>query len=88
MAERTNAMNRKLKVLALCSYLISLAIFMFSYVLYHYLSPTGGFTAVYQAVPAKPMVTYLFAIWGVTFLFASVMSLLVAWIFFPVDKSK
>jgi hypothetical protein len=43
------------------------------------------FSAQWQPEPGKPFITLLFGIWGVTFLFASVMSLLVSWIFYPKD---
>lgn len=75
-------MKKKCTVLSLCSFAIALAIFLFAYFLYHYASPHGGFTAVFQDTPAKPMITWLFAIWGVHFLFAGVMSLLIGHIFF------
>ena len=75
-------MRKKFNRLALWSFLISLAIFIFSYILYHYTLPDGGFTAICQAEPGKPMVTWLFAIWGTHFLFASVISLVIGRIFF------
>ena len=75
-------MRKKCNVLALWTGLISLAIFVIAYVLFHYLSPDGGFTAVFQETPAKPVVTLLVGVWGVLFLFASVMSLLIGNIFF------
>ena len=74
-------MRRKCNILALWSFVLALAVFLCSYILYHYTLP-GGFTAAWQPEPGKPMVTWLFAIWGVMFLFASVMSLLVGKIFF------
>ena len=49
--------------------------------LYHHLGP-DGFTAIRRTEPLKPMVTWLFAIWGTHFLFAGFMSLLVGHIFF------
>ena len=49
--------------------------------LYHHLGP-DGFTAIRRSEPYKPMITWLFAIWGTQFLFAGVMSLLVGKIFF------
>lgn len=79
-------MRKKCNTLALWSFVLALAIFVFSYVLYHYTLPGGFFTAVWQPTPGKPMVTWLFAIWGVLFLFASVMSLLVGRIFFSNEK--
>lgn len=76
-------MRKKCNTLGLWSCLIALAIFVFTYILFHYLSPDGGFTAVFQETAAKPFVTLLFGIWGVMFLFAGVMSLLVGKLFFP-----
>ena len=75
-------MRKKFNCLAIWSFILCLAIYVFSYILYHHLSPDGGFTSVYQAVPAKPMVTFLFGVWGVCFHFAGVMCLLIGHIFF------
>lgn len=50
--------------------------------MYHYMMPDGSLTEVFQTVPGKPLVTLLFAIWGVMFLFAGVMSLLIGRIFY------
>ena len=75
-------MRKKCNILALCSLVIALGIFAFTFYLYHYCLPDGSFTNVYQTTPGKPWVTFLFGIWGVTFLFASVMSALIGRIFF------
>ena len=75
-------MKRKCGILSAWCFVLSLAIFVFTYVLYHYMLPTGAFTPVWQSEPGKPFVTLLFGIWGVTFLFASVMSLLIGAVFF------
>lgn len=80
-------MNAKLKKMALCSFVLAVCIYLFSYVLYHHLDPAGGFTAVYQSIPAKPMVTAFFAIWGVMHQFAAVTCLLIARIIYP-NKDK
>ena len=74
-------MRKKCNILAIWSFALALCIFVFSYMLYHHLGP-NGFTAIFQAAPIKPMVTWLFAIWGTHFLFAGVMCLLVGKIFF------
>lgn len=75
-------MKKKCNMLSLCCFVLALAIFVFTYFLYHYGLPDGGFSSVFHETPAKPFVTLLFGIWGVTFLFASVMSLLIGQIFF------
>ena len=75
-------MRKKFNILSLCSFALALGIFAFSFYLYHFVAPDGAFTTIWQPEPGKPMVTLLFGIWGVTFLFASVMSLLIGAIFF------
>ena len=79
-------MRKKFNILALLSFAISLAIFVFTFYLYHYLGTEGHFVSLYQETPTKPFITLLFGIWGVTFLFASVMSLLIGNLFFPKGK--
>ena len=75
-------MRKKFNILSLCSFALALRIFAFTFYLYHFVTPDGAFTTVWQPEPGKPMITLLFGIWGVTFLFASVMSLLIGAIFF------
>ena len=75
-------MRKKCNILAWVSLVLALGIFAFTFYLYHYCLPDGTFTVVFQTGPGKPMITYLFGVWGVTFLFASVMSALVGRIFF------
>ena len=79
-------MRQKCKKLSAWSFALALSIFIFSYILYHYTLPGGAFTTVWQPEPGKPLVTLLFAVWGVMFLFAGVMSLLVGRIFFGKEK--
>lgn len=55
-------MRKKCNTLALWSFAIALAIYVFTYFLYHYLSPDGCFTTVFQETAAKPFVTLLFGI--------------------------
>lgn len=76
-------MNRKLKKLAVWCFLLALVIFAVTYVMFHYMTPEGTLTMVRQEGAGKPFVTLLFGIWGVLFLFGSVMSLLAARIVFP-----
>ena len=75
-------MKKKWNTLAWISLILALAIFAFTYLLFHHLSPDGGFTAVFQEQASKPMVTLLFGVWGTMFLFAGVMSRLVGRICF------
>ena len=79
-------MKKRLTIFAICSFILALLIFIWSYVLYHYTLPTGGFTTQWQPAPAKPLVTELFAILGVGFLFCSLASLLARVVFFADKK--
>ena len=78
-------MKKKLSLLSLVCFVLSLVIFVRTFDIYHHLTADFVFSAQWQPEPGKPFVTLLFGIWGVTFLFASVMSLLVSWIFYPKD---
>ena len=75
-------MRKKCNILAWCSLALALGIFVFTWYIYHYWLADGSFTTVYQTTAGKPLITFLFGIWGVTFLFAGVMSALVGRIFF------
>ncbi len=79
-------MRKKLKTLSFWSFLLAILIFAFDYVLFHYMTPSGAFTTVFQEEAGKPLVTLLFGIWGVLFLFSGVMSLLIAHIFYPAGE--
>ena len=79
-------MRKKCMILGVVSFVLALAIFVWTFYLYHYLSPEGVFTPMVREAPGKPFITYLFGIWGVTFLFASVMSVLIGLIFYPKEK--
>ena len=74
-------MRKKCYTLAFWSFLTALAIYIFTFYLFHYFGP-DGFGTVYYETPTKPFVTLLFGIWGVTFHFASVMCLFIGKIFF------
>lgn len=79
-------MKKKCNILALCSFVIAIAIFIFTFYLFHYLGPEGNFEPICHVTPEKPFVTLLFGVWGVCFLFAGVMSWLVGMIFFSKEK--
>ena len=78
-------MKRKFKTLSLWSFVLAMAIFVFSYFLYHYVTPEGAVSMVFQPKPGKPLLTELWAILGVMFLFSSILSAMIARIFFS-DK--
>ena len=61
--------------MAIVSFTIALAIYAFTYYLYHYLGPDGGFGTVFYSEPNKPLVTFYFGIWGVMHQFAAVTAL-------------
>ena len=78
-------MKQKFKTLSLWSFVLAMAIFVFSYFLYHYVTPEGAVAMVVQQEPGKPLITELWAILGVMFLFSSILSAMIARIFFS-DK--
>ena len=80
-------MKKKLLLLSRWSFALAFGVFAFSYFLFHYLASDGTITAVYQAAANKPVVTLLFAILGVLFLFTGVLSRLIAHIFFSSEKA-
>ena len=73
--------KKKFFILSLCCLVLAFGIFVFSHVLYHYVTADFSISPVYLTEPQKPMVTWLFAIWGVCFLFAGVFSFLLGIIF-------
>ena len=79
-------MKQKLKKLSLWSLVLALADFVIAFVFFHFISPDGVFTPVFREDPGKPMVSLLFGIKGVLFLFSSMMSAIVNRIFFREEK--
>ena len=79
-------MRKKCFVMAIVCFAIALAIYAFTYYLYHYLGADGSFGTVYHSEPAKPLVTFYFGIWGVMHQFAAVTSFVIGIIFFPKEK--
>ena len=75
-------MKKKFMKLSGWSLVLALALFAWSFFLYHYTLPDGSFTTVFQQEAGKPMVTELWAILGVMFLFSSILSLMIARIFY------
>ena len=79
-------MSKKLKKLSLWSLVLALADFVIAFVFFHFISPDGVFTPVFREEPGKPMVSLLFGIKGVLFLFAGMMSAIVNRIFFREER--
>jgi len=75
-------MSKKLKKLSLWSLVLALVDFVIAFIFFHFISPDGVFTPVFREEPGKPMVSLLFGIKGVLFLFSSMMSALVNRIFY------
>lgn len=79
-------MKKKLLILSACSFIIAIVIFIVSYLMYHHMGSNGHWLTQWQPSPGKPYITLLFSIWGVMFLFSSIMSALCAIIFFHGKK--
>ena len=75
-------MKKKCYILALISFILSVAIFVFTYFFFHYVGPDGMFTHVFHKEAAKPFVSQLLGTFGVMFLFGGVFSMLIGKIFF------
>lgn len=76
-------MRKKLGRLSLCCFVLAVAIFVVAYVFYHYFTPEGVFTTVFQSSAGKPFVSILFGMLGVQFLFSGIISLIIRSIFYP-----
>ena len=74
--------KKKCIILSVCSFILALGIFVFTFHMYHHLTADFSFSPVWQTTPQKPFLTLLFGIWGVMFLFSGVMSLLISFVFF------
>lgn len=76
--------NKFLKLSLYCL-IISVIVFIINYFFYHFVTDEGiSFT--WNEEPGKPFVANLIGIFAVLFLFASVISLLIAYIFYPKEK--
>ena len=75
-------MRKKLFKLSIISFAISAFVLSFNYFFYHYFT-AEGFTTVFHKEPQKPFVSDLIGQFGVLFLFASVMSLIIALVCYP-----
>ena len=79
--------RKKMYKLSWSCLVTALGVFMFSYFLYHYVTADLRISPVWLAEPQKPMVTWLFAILGVFFLFGCIFSLYAAHILYS-DKEE
>ena len=75
-------LKKKFRILSVVSLVLALAIFVFTFRMYHYGTADLTFTDIWHDEPEKPFITLLFGVWGTIFLFSSVMSLVVSIIFF------
>ena len=73
--------------LSLITFIISIVVFFLAFFIFHFVTD-AGITFVYHAEAQKPFVANMVGIFGVLFLFSSVVSLLIALIFFNDKKSK
>ena len=75
-------MNRKkLLKLAMVQGIIALAILLFNYLFYHFVTDTG-ITLVFQPEPGKPFVALLIGILGTLFVFSALTSLVAAFVLY------
>ena len=79
-------MNRKnFFKLAIITLAIGVLLLVFTYFFYHF-ATDAGLSLVWHKEIGKPFVTNLFGIFGVLFVWASVMSFLIGLVFFEKEK--
>lgn len=78
-------MKQKFLKLSRLSYGLSLLIFALDFFMYHFVTD-NGISLVFREEAGKPFVTLLLGILGVLFLFSSILSLLIARIFYSEEK--
>ncbi|MBE5730907.1 MAG: hypothetical protein E7350_03045 [Clostridiales bacterium] len=66
--------------LSLITFLLAAVIFVFAFFFYHFFG-ANGFSRQYSKQPHKPFVSNMIANLGVLFLFASILSLIAAFLF-------
>ena len=76
--------NKFLKLSLYCL-IISVIVFIINYFFYPFVTD-DGISLTFNEEPGKPFVANLIGYFAVMFLFASVISLLIAHIFYPKDK--
>ena len=80
-------MKKKLLKLSWITAVIGACVLVIAYFFFHFVTDEG-ITLVWHAEAGKPFVTFLIGIFGLLFLFASVMSLLIACCFYPTPKEE
>lgn len=81
-------MNRqKFLKLSLYSLICGLVILVINYFFFHFVTDEG-ISLTWQPEPGKPFVTDLIGMLAVLFIFTSILSLMIANIFYPKDKNK
>ena len=73
-------MKKKLFKLSLITFIIAVCVMAFSFYFFHFVTDQG-FTLTYHQEAGKPFISNMLGTFGVLFLFASVMSFLIAFIF-------
>lgn len=74
-------MKKKLLKLSLITFIIALFVMAFSFYFFHFVTD-AGFTLTYHEEAGKPFIANMLGTFGVLFLFASVISFLLALIVF------
>ena len=77
--------KKNFQKLALYCLIIGAVVLLISYFFFHYVTDEG-ITFIFHEEAGKPFVTNLIANFGVLFLFASAMSLMISLIFFKEEK--
>ena len=79
-------MKQKFRKLSRWCYVAAIAIFVWSFFLYHYVTPEFTISREFLPEPGKPLVTELFSILGTLFLFSGMLSGMIGRIFFGEKK--
>ncbi len=75
-------MRKKFIQLSNRSFLWAVGISLFSFFLYHFVTPDFTLSPVFQKEPGKPMLVELFSVFGVMFLFGGIFIRMIANIFY------
>ena len=75
-------MRDKFITLSNRSFIWALSIFVFSFFLFHFVTPDFTLTLEYQQEAGKPLIVELFSILGVLFLFSGITNRMIANIFY------